>query len=311
MKIRTLGSLKLKHPLRPGLPSHVAAASGLVKVGSWLHIIPDDALALTSFPWNESRDEASPQSEPFIFSGYQHPLFPDPPLSLADDECKRLKPDLESLALANHLGKRTLLAVGSGSTSLRNRGIWQPLSAAGTAEGSATIFDLSSLYEALPFRELNIEGLAIMGDYLYLGQRGNSSEGRNALIALDLKAALQASSCGGLWTKDLVVSIQPLDLGHLHGVRLSLTDLSPFNDHHLLFSAAAEDTSNPYEDGAIAGSALGLIDCRDHSFKLQPMPGVGKVEGIEAIDPQRVLMVTDGDDPLLPASLLEASNLDF
>ena len=37
-------------PAGPGQPGHVSAASGLVRVGPWLHVVADDALLLATFP---------------------------------------------------------------------------------------------------------------------------------------------------------------------------------------------------------------------------------------------------------------------
>lgn len=299
MIVQTLRPLDLSSSLTPGLPPHVAAASGLARVGEWLHVVPDDALQLATF--------ALGGKEP----GRTHPLFPDAPLPQDEKERKKLKPDLESLAVVPWKGGEALLAVGSGSTDRRRRGILQPLFDCGEISGSTLVFDLGPLYDALPFKELNVEGLACVGSRLFLGQRGNSAEGRNELVELNLLGALSAIESGKPWGPELVKGMTPLGLGEVLGVRLTLTDLSGYGRDHLLVAAAAEDTANPYDDGAVVGSVLGRYSLGDGTMTMVSLDGPWKVEGVEMLEPGHVLMVTDGDDPHQPALLLEARDLVF
>lgn len=330
MQVLVLGPLLLEEPLCPDLQAHVAAASGLAIAGSWLHVIPDDALALASFalssetPGSESalgleakrtnRSKAQelsgdePSSRHYLGPlGRLHPLFDDQPLPNDEQERKRLKPDLESLALLPFKTHGALLALGSGSSRLRERAVLQPLSPTGEPVGKPTLIDLSPLYRSLPYNSLNIEGVACHGNRLWLAQRGNSAEGQNALIRLDLAACLHAALEQQPWSERLICDIIPISLGCLKGVPLTLTDLSPYGLDHLLFSAAAEDTDDPYHDGAVVGSVLGSFNIETQKLKLQPIDGPWKIEGIEAIGHSEVLMVTDGDDPLKPALLLQAA----
>jgi hypothetical protein len=294
MEVVCLRSLVLEPPLAAGLPTHVAAASGLARAGEWLHVAPDDSLWLATF----ALDSDQP--------GRLHRLLSDPDLPADEKERKRLKPDLESLALVPWQGGQALLALGSGSTERRRRGVLQPLFDCGEIDGPARVFDLAPLYAALPFRELTIEGLACADGRLFLGQRGNSAEGRNALIELDQSEALEAIAEGRPWGPELLGPIRDLELGDLQGVRLTLTDLSAFGPGHLLLSASAEDTDNPYDDGQVMGSVLGRYSLSDGKLALVPLQGPWKIEGVEALDDGRILMVTDGDDPHQPAVLLQA-----
>lgn len=296
MQVRTVRTLLLEAPLSPGLPSHVAAASGLARAGEWLHVVPDDSLALVSFELEGERP------------GKAYPLFPDSALPVDEKERKRLKPDLESLAVVPLRQGQGLLAVGSGSTSHRCRGVLQPLSQSGEVEGPPQVFALTPLYQSLPFRELNVEGLAVVGGRLFLGQRGNSAEGVNALIELDLDQALDMIQQGRPWGPELVLDERRMNLGEIQGVRLTLTDLAGWGERYLLFSAAAEDTANPYDDGKVIGSILGRYSLVDHQIHLVSFNGAWKVEGVEPLRDGRILMVTDGDDPESPALLLEVSS---
>lgn len=276
----------------------LAAASGLVRSHNWLHVIADDSLDLATFSLVETE-----VGEP----GQLHRLFPDPSLPLAAKERKKLKPDLESLGLVPFQGGQALLSLGSGSSPLRQRAFLQPLFPCGEVDGRPLIFDLGPLYTSLPFRELNIEGLAASGSSLYLGQRGNSQEGINALVRLDLKRAIQAIADRACWSAELVDEVISLDLGNLNGVPLTLTDLAPLDPDRLVFTAAAEDTQNPYDDGQVLGSTVGTYSLAERTITQHTLDGIWKVEGVDARrqgDHFELLLVTDADDPLKPALLL-------
>jgi hypothetical protein len=107
------------------------------------------------------------------------------------------------------------------------------------------------------------------------------------------------------------MGVSTVGLGEVKGVRLTLTDVSAYGSDRLLISAAAEDTDNPYDDGAVLGSVLGCYSLAHGEMTLVSLDGAWKVEGVEALDDGRILMVTDGDDPHLPALLLEARGVRF
>ncbi len=299
MRLTVLRHLDLEAPLLPGLPSHISAASGMARTGEWLHVVPDDGVVVSTFRLGSN--------EP----GRVHPLFTDTVLSPDEVERKKAKPDLESMTVVPWSSGQALLTLGSGSTPGRCRGVLQPLYDCGEVDGAALVFDLTPLYAGLPYRERNIEGVAVVGGRLFLGQRGNSAEGRNELVELDLAAALACLAEGRAWGPNLLKECKPVGLGTVMGVRLTLTDLTAYGPHHLLISAAAEDTDNPYDDGAILGSVLGRYSLLDGTLSMVSLDGPWKVEGVEALDDGRILMVTDGDDPLHPAALLQATDVHF
>ena len=298
MRVSVVRTLLLERPASPGDHAHVAAASGLARVGDWLHVVPDDSLHLATFELGREG------------LGRSHPLFPDPQLPSDEKQRKQRKPDLESLTVVPWAGGQALLSVGSGSTPARRRGVLQPLTQCGEVEGRPRLFDLAPLYAALPFAELNIEGVAATAGRLFLGQRGNGAEGVNAIIELDLGKALSAIEAGSAWEPELILDQQRLHLGEVRGVRLTLTDLARWGERGLLLSAAAEDTPNTYDDGEILGSVLGRYSLETHEVHLASLDGPWKVEGVEPVGPDTVLMVTDGDDPGRPALLLQATGLE-
>ncbi len=287
--------LSLERPCAEGMPSHLAAGSGLTQVGSRIHVVADDALELGVF----DRDTHHP--------GKLFRLFERPTLPLNEHERKKIKPDLESSCLLQHEGKSFWMGLGSGSTEQRNKGVCVTLNEAGEPQ-SRVEFDLTPLYDELKkgHPELNIEGTAPIVEQgcLRLAQRGNGSQVDNALIDLDLESAFTAAREGKAWGPELIRQERPLKLPSLAGsngpVPLTITDLSPLSQGRCLFAAAAEDTSNPYEDGEVLGSCIGVVDLNggvsqifqvDKKVKLEGISGQEKEGGVEA------LVVTDNDDP--------------
>jgi hypothetical protein len=99
------------------------------------------------------------------------------------------------------------------------------------------------------------------------------------------------------------------ELGDIDGWRLTFTDASVVDDA-LLFAATAEASPNTYDDGPVAGSALGIIDGSGARWTvIEDAAGGrfdGKVEGLApASRPGTVLVVIDRDDPHLPSELCE------
>ncbi|MBN9419348.1 MAG: hypothetical protein J0I12_28090 [Candidatus Eremiobacteraeota bacterium] len=295
--------LSLERPCAEGMPSHLAAGSGLTQVGNRIHVVADDALELGVF----DRTSQDP--------GKLFRLFERPTLPLDEHERKKIKPDLESSCLLQHEGKSFWLGLGSGSTEQRNKGICVSLSADG--EPQSTIeFDLTPLYGELKkaHPELNIEGTAPIVEQgrLRLAQRGNGSLVDNTLIDLDLQQAFANARDGKAWGPELIRQECPLQLPTLAGsngpVPLTITDLSPLSNGRCLFTAAAEDTSNPYEDGEVLGSCIGVVDLNggvsqlfqvDKKVKLEGITGQEKDGGVEA------LVVTDNDDPAHGATVYQ------
>ena len=99
-------------------------------------------------------------------------------------------------------------------------------------------------------------------------------------------------------------------LGAIDGVPLTFTDGAALADGGWVFSAAAEDTPDPYSDGRCAGSAIGRIDAAGRIVSIDRVNLDCKIEGIAASVTQsaiELLMVTDADDRSRPAWLLRGS----
>lgn len=272
-------------------PGFVSSASGLVGVGDWLYVIADDLLELLCF----NRDRLDRP-------GRLHPLFDVRPLPTDPALRKQRKPDLESLTLVPW-GAQTqaLLTLGSGSSPRRQQGVLQPLFPCGEVNGPPQIFELGPLYQELPFADLNIEGCALVGESLFLAQRGNNRSGKQALVELDWGAVLQSLKTGSSWTSALCRSCREVHLGTIEGVPLGITDLCPLASGRLAFSAAAENTENPYEDGPVVGSVVGWLDPSSLHTSFQQVSESLKVEGIGLHPQGGFQLVTDADDPKKPS----------
>jgi hypothetical protein len=283
------------------LPRHLSAASGLACAGSFIYVVADDELHLGVFDATGDR----PGRLLRLFDG-----------ELPADKAarKRQKPDLEAIArLPGFGGYRhgALLALGSGSEQSRRRGALLRLDESGAIEGAPHVVDVSPLFEELDRHvpALNIEGAVAIGDEFRLLQRANKRHPQNAIIRYPLAPMLDALATGAAIGAMAPATIDRIDLGHINGVPLSFTDGAGIGDA-MVFTAVAEDTEDTYNDGACLGAAIGVI-ARDGTLRtLERLDDCHKVEGVAARIDQNIvslLLVTDADNPAIPASLFSAT----
>lgn len=284
----------------------LSAASGLQKVGEQFHVVADDRLDLGTFTTVATE------------GGEIRKILDRAKLPQDEKERKAVKPDLEALTKVVHNGSEALLAFGSGSTEKRNTGVFMALDEQGNP-GEAVEFDLGPLYESFSvgFPELNIEGAAQIGEHLRLLQRGNGSTGPNAVIDLDLADVVEAASNGEALSPRMLRGVKPVELGTTPGstgpVPWTFTDLTSLPDGRAVFTAAAEDTDNPYDDGEILGSAVGIMEADGSISSLRPVDQKVKIEGV-TIDSERenqAYLVTDADDPHKPAMMFTLDQSEF
>lgn len=300
----TIGSRLLrKLDLRDGDPAHLSAASGLVLVGQHLFVVADDELGLGLF----DLDKDTPGSLLPLSAG---PLPQDPAAR------KAAKPDCEALVLlpaAAAWPHGALLVLGSGSRPTRERGFLLLLDAGGQIAGPPQTIDLAPLYAPLRtlFGDLNIEGAFVAAGCVTLLQRGNRSSSRNASI--DFDAAEIVAWLAGAGTAPAATRTTSFDLGDLDGVPLAFTDGAALADGsgNWVFSAAAEDTGDSYNDGVCRGSVIGVVDRRSGDIVQQArLAVVCKVEGVALQaggDGRQLLLVTDADDRRHPGRLLSCT----
>lgn len=282
-------------------PPHISAASGLVCVGSTIYVVADDELHLGVF----SIVPTEPGRLVRLFDG----ALPDNKV-----ERKRRKPDLEALVLvpaSRDFPHGALLALGSGSRPNRCRGALFDLDPHGAVSGSPIEVDLTPILAPLhdAFAEPNIEGAVVAGDELRLFQRGNKRQADNAIIRYPLSQLVDAlhRARPGVITPS---AIDRLNLGSVEGVPFCFTDASALPNGDMVFCAVAEDTEDAYRDGPCIGAAIGTIDNDGHLLSIQRLDRPHKVEGISARqdgDRLELLLVSDADDPAIPAKLLSTS----
>jgi hypothetical protein len=295
LALTRLRGLDLAAPPGPGRPAYLSAASGLVWAGAHLYVVADDELHLGIF----GAADARPGRLLTLFAG----TLPDAPT-----ERKARKPDLEALTLVPAFGAYphgALLALGSGSTRARRRGVLLALDADASVHGEPRTCDLSGLFAVLDarFDTPNIEGAFVSGDELCLLQRGNRRVVQNAIVRFPLAAALAAIQSG---THVEPVAVHAFDLGKVGAIPLCFTDGAALPGGDFVFSAVAEDTPDAYRDGPCSGAAIGIATRDGVLRRLVRLDATHKIEGIAARvddDAVRLLLVTDADDPAVPACL--------
>jgi hypothetical protein len=297
-----LRDLWVEPALHPRGQAHLSSASGLVQVGAYLYVVADDEHHLGIF------DAGTIPMQPV----HLHRMLAGD-LPQGKGQRKALKPDFEALtALPAMPGQPhgALLAVGSGSRPKRQQALLMTLDAQGRPGANTRHVDLSELYQPLraDFPDLNIEGAFVASQKLHLLQRGNKGDARSACVEYAW-AGMQTWLSGARNQPPKALRITEFALGLLGGVPLGFTDGTALSGGGWLFSAIAEDTSNSYQDGACAGSAIGWVGADGKLQRLSPISGAPKVEGIALSDDRRLLIVTDSDSPSLASQLLRV-NLD-
>jgi hypothetical protein len=294
-----LRDLRLDPRSHPRGQPHLSAASGLVRAGRYLHVVADDEHHLGTL------DLHTPAGEIELLR------FRDGDLPSGKRERKRLKPDLEALALlppATGLPHGALLALGSGSQPQRQRAFLLALHDDGRVAAPARALDLSALYAPLreQFTDLNIEGAFVAGDSLNLLQRAHRGQPRNACLGYDVAAMLSWLTAGAPATgAPPLLRCTDFQLGAAGGIAYGFTDGTAWPGGGWVFTAVAEDTDDSYADGRCAGAAVGWVSAVGELLDLQPLEGAPKVEGVAVTDAANLLLVTDADDPEVASRLYE------
>lgn len=302
IRARQIRELHLSHPAQSGRPSFISAASGLVATDDHLYVVADDELSLGVFA--RRRDAIGALRR--LLPG-ELPVEPKPR--------KKAKPDFENLLQVPPFGAcphGALFAMGSGSTARRCRGVLLPFAADGQLADSERIIDLAEFFAVVADHvgTVNVEGGFFAARHFVILQRGNKGDGVNALVAFAASEVLEA-----LARTDRLGPLPPsivrrYELGSVRGVPFGFTDGTPLHDGGFVFSAIAEDTTDAIADGACVGSAIGIIDAEGTVTRLHPLHEGAKVEGVHAAavgDRIELLLVTDADDPAIPARLLSAT----
>lgn len=311
LPVSFIRNLSLDPAQHPRGQAHLSAASGLVRVRQRLYVVADDELHLGVFEEHAAPVAAGADPVPGTLVRL---LEGDLPRDKG--KRKKAKPDLETLAQLPPLPgcpAGALLALGSGSKPQRETGVLIGLDVHGVPNGRMASVDLEPLYAPLRkrFDDLNIEGAFVLSGDLVLLHRGNKGDARSACIRFDWN--LVAPWLAGLQRKPPgAKSVQLMALGDVDGVPLSLTDGTALQGGAWAFSAVAESTDDSYQDGACVGSAIGIVAPDGQLRHLHRLAGAPKVEGLAVqvvgtgLGSDWVFtLVTDPDDPHIPAQLLQ------
>lgn len=215
----------------------VPSASGISKTQSHFLAIGDDSPFLF-----EINDDFTIKSKTVIFSTGELKNNKIP---------KKVKPDFEAIEFIN---ETEFIIFGSGSKSpARDIFIYGSMDDSDYAAYSLTPFykKLSTI-ETLASSELNIEGVAIHNDSLYLLNRINS-----VIIIIGFRDFLGfvqgASEFPGL-------KAIPVELPEINGIASGFSGATiGLETPHLLFTCSVENTGDAYNDGAILGSFIGMV----------------------------------------------------
>lgn len=240
------GASKSALPMNPlplldrGILHDIPSASGIEAWGDTFLVIGDDS------PWLFVLDTA-------LHPIARHPLHDD---TLQANIPKAVKTDLEAMTRVRTSDGERIFLFGSGSRSPQ-RDLLLILDPA--APATVERLDLGPFYRhlrtlaALPDHTLNIEGAAASGDRLWLLHRGT-----NLLFTLSVHALLDHLRHAAELP---AVAIRGFRLPVRHGLHAGFTGATLHPDGKtLLFTAALEQTDNPYDDGRILGSFLGALD---------------------------------------------------
>ena len=173
---------------------------------------------------------------------------------------KSIKPDFESMGLAELNNKNYLFILSSGSVKdSRDTSYWNYLE----RENLFHKKNLRSVFELIKSKsvmsaedEINIEGLAIDDEKLYLFHRGNVSGNFVAVFAL--KQFLNFLENDSFTMPEPEIHFFTLPEYNQLRSGFSGACMMPGNDG-ILFTASLEKTDDVISDGAVLGSYVGII----------------------------------------------------
>lgn len=264
----------------------VPSASGIAKFKESFYVIGDDSPYL--FQIDKNFDLVS---KTLIHSSKK----------LDGDRIPKIsKPDFEAMEM---ISETELLVFGSGSKSPeRDVCVWVELG----SELPYKEYDISLFYDYLRNLkimqgfELDIEGLAIDGELLYLLNRG-----RNILFTFSLREFIAYCKSGINFPIPQTTLYSLPKINGLHAGFSGATILE--NNSYLIFTASVEDSPNAYDDGDILGSFIGAIELNNgkvaEDFLIKEIPNPGFPLKVESVivntiisETQRdLILVTDND----------------
>jgi hypothetical protein len=175
------------------------------------------------------------------------------------------KADLEAMAQFSINGYKHLLLMGSGSKSpQRDKGFLVKLPTNYNRKHIVWEVKLSSFYQFLRShedittnQEINLEGLAFGNEKVYLLNRGNPSGSQDVALSFDKAEFIEFIQ--GHTEGVPFPAVHKISLPVLSGIKTGFTG-ADFFDNRFWFTCSAEDTENAYDDGAVVGSKVGVLE---------------------------------------------------
>lgn len=296
LHVESLGALTLERPLEVGRANHVSAASGIVEYDGKFYINADDEVAL--FSWKMGGKNATP----FFLEKKE--------LGADNATRKKLKPDYEALLFLDE--KKwppfgALVVWPSASTEQRTTASIVAFDKVGKLDKVSKVnIEAFAKILAKHVEKLNLEGITLHGDQIYIFNRGNGkAKGlKSGYFEMSLEDFIKGLK-GDSWTTK--VTFQKVKIGKLKGVKLTLAD-GLWTKYGFIGLAPAEDSDSAVTDGKVTGTVLVRIDGKkgevigqfDLDKKFEGFLAREKEDGLE------ILLVDDADDPNIPSQIFRS-----
>lgn len=202
------------------------------------------------------------------------------------------KPDFEAMEMVS---ATEILVFGSGSKS-PERDVCVLVQIG--KELTYKKYDISLFYEyirgldVMRGYELDIEGLAIYGDLLYLFNRG-----RNIIFSFPYKDFISYCRRG---THFPIPKLKLFTLPEINGLQAGFSGATTYGKKpYLIFTASVEDAPNAYDDGDILGSFIGMIAINNgelsQNFIIKRIPNLGTPLKVESVIVDEILSETESE----------------
>lgn len=221
----------------------VPSASGVEMMGEEIFMIGDNS------PWLYRLDqtyEVTDRYQVFSTEDLEEGIIP-----------KARKPDFEAMAITDWGQEKLLLLFGSGSKSPERDSV--VIMGLEKRAGDVSTYSVKHFYEQikrsanLGEEDLNIEGAAVVGDSLYLFNRG-----KNIVIRSTVDGFLRQVIAHESYPELEIINVE---LPEIKGIKAGFSGAAVVpGQRKILFTASVENTENWIADGEILGSFVGTID---------------------------------------------------
>jgi hypothetical protein len=198
----------------------------------------------------------------------KHPIFS---MDFAENGTipKSKKHDFEAMTALNWEGDSALFIFGSGSKNNRFQGVLVKINNALNPTMDTQKFDLTDFYSLILEKaklkegELNIEAAAVLGDRLFLFNRG-----KNKVISLKVKHFIDYLSD----TRETIkIKVKTIDLPEIDGIRAGFSGATADEKfQRIVFTASVENAADWVADGQVLGSFIGVLNL--HSLENHAAP---------------------------------------